>query len=168
MKKTRLCDLLGIEYPIIQAPMTWITWADIAAAVSNAGGLGCIGPNAGTTTVTTDVIETGERLRRQIRETRKLTSKPFAIFLATPLPTYAHASQAFSDQCVKVAIEEQIPVALTSGYSPQTYTSQLKAAGIKVVHKGFPSTVEAAKQAEEAGVDAFVAMGYEEIGRAHV
>ena len=55
MRKTRLCELLGIEYPIIQAPMDWITDATLAAAVSNAGGLGVIGPNAGERTVTVEV-----------------------------------------------------------------------------------------------------------------
>ena len=65
MKYNRLCELLGVRYPIVQAPMTWITGADLAAAVSNAGGLGTLGPNAGADTVTRDVTETGERLRRQ-------------------------------------------------------------------------------------------------------
>ena len=79
MKKTRLCGILGIEYPIIQAPMNWITGADLAAAVSGAGGLGTIGPNAGATTITRDSTETAERLRNQIRKAKSLTGKPFAV-----------------------------------------------------------------------------------------
>jgi enoyl-[acyl-carrier protein] reductase II len=58
--------------------MNWITGVDLAAAVSNAGGLGTLGPNAGADTVTTDVTETGERLRRQIKKVKSLTDKPFA------------------------------------------------------------------------------------------
>ena len=61
MKSNRLCELLGIEYPVIQAPMNWITGAELASAVSNAGGLGVLGPNAGANDETDDVIETGER-----------------------------------------------------------------------------------------------------------
>ena len=60
LKKTRLCKLLGIQYPVIQAPMDWITDAALAASVSNAGGLGVIGPNAGERTVTDSVEETGD------------------------------------------------------------------------------------------------------------
>ena len=67
MNKNRLCELLDISYPIIQAPMNWISGADLAAAVSNAGGLGTIGPNAGVKTITTDPVLTGERLRSQIK-----------------------------------------------------------------------------------------------------
>jgi len=81
MKDNRLCELLGIEYPIIQAPMNWITGADLAAAVSNAGGLGTLGPNAGAKTVTLDVVETGERLRNQIRKVKSLTNKPFCLMV---------------------------------------------------------------------------------------
>ena len=82
MKKTRLCELLGIRYPIIQAPMNWVTGAELVAAVSSAGGLGTLGPNAGAKTITTDVTETGERLRRQIREVKNLTKEPFAVNIA--------------------------------------------------------------------------------------
>ena len=75
----RLCELLGIQYPVIQAPMTWISSAELVAAVSNAGGLGTLGPNAGANTITQDVVLTGERLRSQIRKVKSLTNKPFAV-----------------------------------------------------------------------------------------
>ena len=81
MKKTRLCEMLGIEYPVIQAPMDWIADAALAAAVSNAGGLGIIGPNAGEREVTESVEETGERLRRQIRKAKSFTHTPFGVNL---------------------------------------------------------------------------------------
>lgn len=72
-KHSRVAEALGIEYPVIQAPMSWITSAELAAAVSNAGGLGILGPNAGQTELTTDPIETAERMRAEIRKTRSLT-----------------------------------------------------------------------------------------------
>jgi enoyl-[acyl-carrier protein] reductase II len=79
VQENRICQLLGIRYPIVQAPMNWITGADLAAAVSNAGGLGVLGPNAGADTITRDVAETAERLRGQIRKVKSLTDKPFAV-----------------------------------------------------------------------------------------
>lgn len=72
----RITEILNIKYPIIQAPMAWITSVELVAAVSNAGGMGTLGPNAGQTTVTTDPVETGERMRAQIRKTCTLTDKP--------------------------------------------------------------------------------------------
>jgi len=166
MKKNRLCELLSIEYPVIQAPMIWITWAELAATVSNAGGLGVIGPNAGERTVTTDVVETGERLRREIRKVKSLTSKPFGVNLVIPLPDYPPGGAAYSEECLKVVLEEGIPVAVLVGGDPEVYTRQLKAAGIKVMHRGVPVNVEAAKRSEEAGVDAYVAIGFE--GGGHI
>ena len=84
--RTRITDLLGIRYPIVQASMAWITDAELAAAVSEAGGLGTIGPNAGSRAVNADIVETGECLREQINKCRKLTDKPFAVnFMIPPI-----------------------------------------------------------------------------------
>ena len=82
MKKTRLCDLLGIEYPIIQGGMVWITNAELAAAVSNAGGLGLISPTAGMSLNDDQVAH----LRQQIRTAKSLTSKPFGVNLPLLTP----------------------------------------------------------------------------------
>lgn len=156
MLKTRVCELLGIEYPIIQAPMAWITGPRLAAAVSNAGGLGTIGPNPEATDICTDAREIGERLRRAIRKTRSLTSKPFAVnFPVGP-------DRAFSDRCVEVGLEEKVPIAVVSVGSPRVYTRQFKDAGVKVIH--VTASVRHAKGAEDAGVDAVVAQGYESGG----
>ena len=166
MKKNRVCELLGIEYPVVQAPMIWITWAELAAAVSNAGGLGVIGPNAGERTVTTDVVETGERLRRQIRKIKSLTNKPFGVNIVIPLPDYPPRGMAYSEQCLKIVLEEGIPVAVLVGGDPGEYTRQLKEAGVKVLHRGLPVNAEAARTSEKAGVDAFIAVGFE--GGGHI
>jgi NAD(P)H-dependent flavin oxidoreductase YrpB (nitropropane dioxygenase family) len=161
MKGNRLCHLLNIRYPIIQAPMNWITGAELAAAVSNAGGLGTLGPNAGSKTVTRDVGETGERLRSQIRKVKALTNKPFAV----NFPVGAEGVEAveggrkYSQRCIEVALEEGIPVAITSVGSPSVYTRVLHDAGVKVLHA--VSTAAQAKKAEDAGVDAVICEGYE-------
>ncbi len=163
MKMTRLCDLLGIQYPVIQAPMDWITDAVLAAAVSNGGGLGVIGPNAGARTVTESVLETGERLRREIRKAKSLTNKPFGVNLVAleVSSSFPEGGKAFSDQCFKVMVEEGVPVAVLVGNAPETYTTSLKEAGIKVLHRAMPVNVAVAKKAQEAGVDALVAVGFE-------
>ena len=70
MGNNRLCELPGIRYPIIQVPMNWVSGTDLAAAVSNAGGLGTLGPNAGADTITADIELTGQRLRSQIRKVK--------------------------------------------------------------------------------------------------
>ena len=161
MKKTRLCELLGIEYPVIQAPMNWITGAELASAVSNAGGLGVIGPNAGAREETSDVVETGERLRQQIRKAKSLTKKPFGVNISSSSSDLRPGDRPFSDQCVKVVLDEGIPVAVLTGDSPETYVRRLKSTGIKVLHRALPVNVDIAKKAEQAGVDAFIAVGFE-------
>ena len=161
MKITRICGLLDIQYPIIQAPMNWITGIELASAVSNAGGLGTIGPNAGYRAVTTDVAETGERLRKQIKKIKGLSTKPFAVNFSARGGADFKEAIGYSKQCVKVAIEEGIPVAILSGTDPQLFTKRLKDAGVKVLHRSIPCTVEDVKKAEEVGVDAVIAVGYE-------
>ena len=146
--------------------MVWICWAELAAAVSNAGGMGVIGLNAGERTMTSDVVETGERLRREIRKVRSLTDKPFAVNIALPLPAYPKIGRAFSDQTLKVAIEEKIPAVVLAGEEPEVYVGQLKKAGIVVLFRGTPINVQVAKKAEEAGVDSVIAVGFE--GGGHV
>ena len=154
--KTRLTELLAIEHPIILASMAWITDAVLAAAVSRAGGLGTIGPNAGMKTVTTDVVETGERLRQEIRTCRELTDKPFAVNFVVGV---GGLDRKFSDRCVDVGIEEGVPVAIVSQGSPAVYTRRLKDAGMKVIH--VCSSVKHVKKAEAEGADAVVASGTE-------
>lgn len=162
----RICKLLAIEYPVIQAPMTWITWAELAAAVSNAGGLGVIGHNAGARTPCADAFETGERLRLQIRKVKTLTDKPFGVNLTVALPDYPPGGKAYSDQCLKVILEESVPVVVTVGGPPGEYARPLKSAGIKVLHRSIPVTVEEARKAEQTGIDALAAVGFE--GGGHV
>lgn len=161
MKNNRLCDLLHIEYPIIQAPMNWITGAELASAVSNAGGLGVIGPNAGANEETDDVVETGERLRQQIRKARSLTQKPFGVNLMSASTDLRPGSKPFSEQCMKVILEEGIPAVVLTGDAPELYVKRLKDVGIVVLYRALPVNVEIAKKAEQSGIDVFIAVGYE-------
>lgn len=156
MGKNRLCELLGIRYPIIGAPMNWVSGAKLVAVISNAGGLGTLGPNAGAKTVTTGVAVTAERLRDQIRQVRTLTKQPFAVNIAIGI---GEQQQQFGQRCVEVVMEEAVPVAIVSVGRPDVYTKVLKDTGIKVFHA--ISTARHAVKAEEAGVDAIICEGYE-------
>ncbi len=147
MKETRVCGLLGIKYPIIQGGMTWIANAELAAAVSEAGGLGTISPNAGMR------IEENVELNlvKQIRLARELTAKPFAVNIVVLMPEIA--------ALIEVLIVKGVPVVTTSAGNPRLYTTRLKDAGIKVLH--VVSSVRQAQVAEDSGVDAVIAEGFE-------
>jgi enoyl-[acyl-carrier protein] reductase II len=155
MGKNRICELLGIQYPIIQAPMNWVSGAELVAAVSKAGGLGTLGPNAGSEGIASDVELTGERVRAQIREIKSLTDAPFAVNVVAGFGE----DLAYSKKVVMVLIEEKVPVAIVSVGRPETYTGVLKEAGIKVMHA--ISTPRHGVKAQEAGVDAVICEGYE-------
>ena len=148
MKKTRFCTLLGIEYPIIQGGMSWIANAELAAAVSNAGGLGLIIANAGMAANGDHV----ENLKKQIKIVRSLTRKPFGANV--PIMNNSQI-----EQIIALLIEEKVPVVVTTAGNPATYTSRLKEAGIKVIHA--VAAVKHAQSAEKRGVDAVIAEGYE-------
>jgi len=147
VKKTRICDLLSIEYPIIQGGMTWIANAELAAAVSEAGGLGIISANAGWDAKG----DLRENLRRQIRLARELTAKPFGVNITVMDPN--------SRVLVEVVVEEKVPVVTTSAGNPATYTSFFKENGVKVMH--VVASCRHATGAEKRGVDAVIAEGYE-------
>jgi len=130
--------------------MSLIANAELAAAVSNAGGLGVISPNAGMAPEA-DMVE---NLRRQIRKAHRLTSKPFGVNL--PL------TQVMINELIEVAINERVSVAVTGRGNPAIYTSYLKEAGVKVLH--VVASVKHARKAEEGGVDTVIAEGFESGG----
>lgn len=141
MFRTQLCDLLGIEYPIIQGGMVWVSYNKLCAAVSEAGGLGILaGGSMGP-----------DELRQQIGLVKAETKKPFGVNVPIVRPD--------SDALVRVAIEEGASVISTSAGNPKRFTQKIQDAGIKVIHVS-PSVTTAAKAAD-AGVDAVVAEGIE-------
>jgi enoyl-[acyl-carrier protein] reductase II len=148
MKHTRLCDLLGIDYPIIQGGMVWIASAELAAAVSNAGGLGLISPNAGMSRNGDQV----ENLKKQIEIAKGLTSKP----LGVNLPILNNPQ---IEALVEAVIKAKVKVVVTAAGNPALYTSRFKEAGTKVLH--LVAAVRHAQSAEKRGVDAVIAEGYE-------
>lgn len=153
--RTDLCRMLGLEAPIIQAPMNWATDARLVAAVSAAGGLGTLGPNAGASEPNHDPAVTGERLREQIRGVRALTQKPFAV----NVPIGRGAGRVFSDRAIEIVLEEKVPVVTVATGSPDVYTARLKAGGAIVLHA--IASARHAEKAEAAGVDVVVAEGFD-------
>ena len=142
--QTDITKLLGIEYPIIQGGMAWVAEHHLAAAVSEAGGLGLIGgANA-----------PAEVVRNEIREARKLTSKPFGVNVMLMSP---HA-----EDIAKVVVEEGIKVVTTGAGSPEKYMKMWKEAGIVVIP--VVASVALARRMERCGADAVVAEGTESGG----
>ena len=137
----RITKLFGIDYPIIQAGMVWASGWRLAAAVSNAGGLGLIGAGS----MYPDV------LREHIRKCKAATNLPFGVNI--PL-LYADI-----DKHISIVIEEEVKIVFTSAGNPKTWTNVLKEKGITVVH--VISSSKFARKAEEAGCDAIVAEGFE-------
>ena len=141
---TRITEMLGIEYPIIQGGMAWVAEHNLAAAVSEAGGLGLIGgANA-----------PGEVVREEIRKARELTKKPFGVNVMLLSP---HA-----DDVAKVVVEEGIKVVTTGAGNPEKYMDMWKAAGVKVIP--VVASVALARRMEKYGADAVVAEGMESGG----
>ncbi len=142
--KTRITELLGIQYPIIQGGMAWVAEHNLAAAVSNAGGLGLIGgANA-----------PGEAVREEIRRAKELTDKPFGVNVMLLSP---HA-----EDVAKVVVEEGIQVITTGAGSPEKYMGMWKEAGIKVIP--VVASVALARRMERCGAAAVVAEGCESGG----
>ncbi|MGB9876756.1 MAG: nitronate monooxygenase, partial [bacterium] len=144
MFKTRVCDLLGIEYPILQGGMAWVATAELAAAVSEAGGLGIIGAGG----------MPGEILKEEIKKTRSLTSKPFGVNIML--------MSEYVEEQMRVVLEERPAVITTGAGNPGTYIPALKSAGIKVVP--VVASVALAVRLERIGVDALIAEGGESGG----
>ncbi len=138
---TKITKLFNIKYPIIQAGMVWNSGWRLASAVSNAGGLGLIGAGS----MYPDV------LLEHIRKCKKATDKPFGVNVPMLYPNI--------EEIMKIIVDEEVKVVFTSAGNPKTWTSFLKEKGITVVH--VVSSVKFALKAQDVGVDAVVAEGFE-------
>ena len=136
--------------------MNWVSGSQLVAAVSNAGGLGTLGPNAGETIRIRNVEVTADGVRQKIREIKLLTDKPFAVNIPVG---FTEKERRYSKRIVDVALDEELSVAIVSVGSPDVFTKILKEAGVKVLHA--ISTVAHARHAETVGVDAVICEGYE-------
>ncbi len=139
--KNSITELFGIQYPIVQGGMIWCSGWELASAVSNAGGLGLLGSGS----------MYPEILREQIQKCKAATSKPFGVNVPLLYPNI--------DEHLQIIAEEGVKIVFTSAGNPAKYTSQLKEKGIIVVH--VIANQKFAIKAEEAGVDAIVAEGFE-------
>jgi enoyl-[acyl-carrier protein] reductase II len=137
----KITQLFNIKYPIIQGGMIWNSGYKLASAVSNAGGLGLIGAGS----MYPDV------LREHIKKCKKATDNPFGVNVPMLYPNI--------EEIIQIIIEEQVKIVFTSAGNPKTWTSYLKEKGITVVH--VVSSSKFALKAQEAGVDAVVAEGFE-------
>ena len=137
----RICELFDIQYPIIQGGMVWCSGWRLAAAVSNAGGLGLLGAGS----------MHPEVLREHIRKCQAATPKPFGVNVPLMYPEI--------ETIMQIIMEEGVKIVFTSAGNPKTWTARLQAAGIKVAH--VVSSAKFAAKCEEAGVDAIVAEGFE-------
>ena len=136
-----ISGLFGIQYPIVQGGMIWCSGWELAAAVSNSGGLGTIGSGS----MYPDV------LREQIRKCKSATNLPFAVNLPLIYPQVADH--------IQIILEEKVPVVITSAGNPKLYAEIFKSAGCKLIH--VVSSSKFAVKAQEAGCDAVVSEGFE-------
>jgi len=144
----RLTNLLDVRYPIVQGGMAWVSRHELAAAVSEAGALGVIGSGG------MDAAE----LLTEIRALRSQTSRSFAVNVPLVNVRPDH-DDSIVGQLIEVALDEQVPIVITSGGSPKRFTRELKEAGVTVIHV-VPSARLALK-CQDAGVDAIVAEGFD-------
>ena len=141
MFETRITELLGIRYPLLQGGMAWITGWEMAAAVSNAGGLG---------TIASATMEP-EELMSNIAQAREATVNPFAVNIPLRLPS--------SKKAMEIALQEEVPVIVSSAGDPALYTEKIRRRGIKVFQVVF--SLDMVKRCNEVGVDGIIAMGIE-------
>ncbi|MDP4125677.1 MAG: enoyl-[acyl-carrier-protein] reductase FabK [Bacillota bacterium] len=144
MIKTRICELIGIKYPIFQGGMAWVATGELAAAVSESGGLGIIGSGHAP----------ADWLRQEILKIKAITKKPFGVNVMLMSP--------FVDEVMKVILEEKVPVITTGAGNPGKYVPLLKEVGTKVIP--VVASVALAKRLEKVGVDALIAEGMESGG----
>ncbi|MGY5352912.1 NAD(P)H-dependent flavin oxidoreductase [Wenyingzhuangia sp. IMCC45533] len=141
MQNNRITELFGIKYAIIQGGMVWVSGYKLAAAVSNNGGLGLIGAGSMYPNV----------FREHVQKCKKATDKPFGVNIPLMYPNI--------EELMQIVMDEGVKIVFTSAGNPSLWTAKLQAKGIKVVH--VVSSIKFALKAEQAGVDAIVAEGFE-------
>ncbi len=144
MIKTRIGDLIGIEYPIFQGGMAWVSTGELVAAVSESGGLGIIGSGQAP----------ADWLRQEVRKVKAITKKPYGVNVMLMSP--------FLDEVMQVILEERVPVITTGAGNPGKYVPKLKEVGTKVIP--VIASVALARRLEKVGVDALIAEGMESGG----
>lgn len=154
---SRIPEILGIKYPIIQGAMSWCTDARLVAEVSNAGGLGLLGPHAGQTTNPTSNEEVVERMRAEIRKVKSLTDMPFGV------PVMISGNPEMYPLIAQLLLDEDVPVILINGVDAHFFKI-FKDAGRKILCRPLDVTPENAREAEKLGADIIIATGFDEGG----
>ncbi len=147
MKRNKICNILGTNYPVLQAGLPWVSNPELVAAVSEAGGLGVLHPTAGSEP-DGDLVA---NLRANIRRVQRLTNCPFGVALYLP--------NLRTPELIEAAVQERMRIAVTYGGSPALYTGTLKEHDVLVMHQ--VATVRHARGAEAQGVDIIIAEGFE-------
>jgi NAD(P)H-dependent flavin oxidoreductase YrpB (nitropropane dioxygenase family) len=147
MKRTRVCDILGIKYPILQAGLPWVSNPELVAAVSNVGGLGVLHPTAGME-LDDDIVR---NLQENLRRVHRLTNHPFGVAF--------YLSNSRTLELIEAATQEGMRIAVTYGGSPSMHTGDLKERDVMVIHQ--VATVRHARGAEAQGVDVVIADAFE-------
>jgi nitronate monooxygenase len=147
MLRTRITEMLGIQYPLLQGGMQWLARAELVSAVSNAGGFGFL---------TALSCATAQELRDEIHKTRDMTDKPFGVNISMlPVLMPGDLTEAFVD----LVCAEGIVAVETAGRNPEPYVPRLKEAGVRLFHK--VPAVRYARKAEAVGADAVIVVGFE-------
>lgn len=155
--QSRIPEILGIKYPIIQGAMSWCTDARLVAAVSNAGGLGILGPHAGQTSNPSSNEEVIERMRAEIRKVKALTNQPFGV------PVMISGNPDMYPLTTQLLLEENVPVILINAVDAELFKI-FKDAGRKILCRPLDITPANAREAERLGADIIIATGFDEGG----
>ena len=152
----KVIKILGTKYPLIQAPMNWLTNAELVAAVSNSGGLGILGPNAGQREAYSPEV-TYQKFREEIQKTKSITDKNFGINILLPI-------NPFSEALLNAAIDEGVRYFATVGDADSIVFKKIKENNGVIIHRPLNPNSENMREAESLGVDLLVATGYDEGG----
>ena len=152
----KVIKILGTKYPLIQAPMNWLTNAELVAAVSNSGGLGILGPNAGQREAYSPEV-TYQKFREEIQKTKSITDKNFGINILLPI-------NPFSEALLNAAIDEGVRYFATVGDVDSIVFKKIKENNGVIIHRPLNPNSENMREAESLGVDLLVATGYDEGG----
>lgn len=152
----KVIKILGTKYPLIQAPMNWLTNAELVAAVSNSGGLGILGPNAGQREAYSPEV-TYQKFREEIQKTKSITDKNFGINILLPI-------NPFSEALLNAAIDEGVKYFATVGDADSIVFKKIKENNGVIIHRPLNPNSENMREAESLGVDLLVATGHDEGG----
>lgn len=160
--KRKIKEILGIDKPIIQGPLNWLTDAHYVSAVSNAGGLGVLGLNAGERESAKNMEERINNMRREIRRVRTMTDKPFGLNVAPQ--SNDPALDKYTEAWLQLMVEEKVKIVILVGDLAPYWIGRFKDHGIVVVFRALQPTVDNTKAAIDAGADIIVATGFDEGG----